>query len=321
MNNEILKIDNLKKHFKTNYGIVKAVDGINFSINEGDTFGLIGESGSGKSTVAYTVIGLYEATSGEICYKNRESIKMNTFKRPQRLRKDIQMVFQDPSTSLNPSRTIKQILELPLLVNNIEKNHQDRNNKILELLEKVQLPLEYLDKYPTQLGGGERQLVNIARALATDPSLIILDEPTSALDVSIQAKVISILVELQQRNNFSYLFITHDLSLMRNVASRIGIMYLGKIFEIASTDMFFKKPLHPYTKMLLSSIPVISKKEEDLKPKQIVSSGEIPSPVNIPPGCRFYSRCPNRLTICNKKEPVFLEIERGHYVSCHLYIK
>lgn len=320
--NEILIVrNNLKKYFRTSQGIVKAVDGINFSMEEGETFGLIGESGSGKSTVAYTVIGIYEPTSGEILYLGKENIGVQTFKRPQRLKKDIQIVFQDPGTSLNPSRTIEQTLELPLKINNIGRNYKERHNKIMELLEKVQLPVDYLYKYPTMLGGGEKQIVNIARALATNPSFVLLDEPTSALDVSVQAKIINMLMKFQKELNLSYLFITHDLSLMRNVASRVAIMYLGKICEIASTDVFFKKPLHPYTQMLLSSIPVITSEEEKLKPTQIISTGEIPSPVNIPPGCSFHSRCPKRMEICYKTDPEMIEIEKKHTVRCHLFYK
>jgi peptide/nickel transport system ATP-binding protein len=321
MKNEILIVRNLKKYFWTSRGIVKAVDGINFTIKEGETFGLIGESGSGKSTVAYTVVGMYKPTSGEILYRGKENISKKCFERPQRLKKDIQIVFQDPGTSLNPARAIKQILELPLKINNIGQNFKERHNKIIELLERVQLPLDYLYKYPTMIGGGEKQIVNIARALATNPSFVILDEPTSALDVSIQAKIINMLMKFQKELNLSYLFITHDLSLMRNVASRIAIMYLGKICEIASTATFFKKPLHPYTQMLLSSIPVITDEEEKLKPTQIISTGEIPSPVNIPPGCSFYSRCPKRMEVCNIKDLEMLEMESGHLVRCNLYSK
>ena len=318
---ELLVIRNyLKKYFRTSQGIVKAVDGINFSIKEGETFGLVGESGSGKSTVAYTIIGLYKPTSGEILY-NGENIGVETFKRPQRLKKDIQIIFQDPGTSLNPARTIEQTLELPLKTNNIGRNHKERRRIIMELLEKVQLPLDYLHKYPTMLGGGEKQIIGIARALATNPSLILLDEPTSALDVSLQAKIINMLIEFQKKLNLSYLFITHDLSLMRNVATNVAIMYLGKICEIASTDIFFKNPLHPYTQMLLSSIPVITEKEEKLKPKKIISTGEIPSPVNIPPGCGFHSRCHKKMEICQTKDPEMIEVSKGRKVRCHLYSK
>lgn len=318
MKDEILIINNLKKYFTTPQGIVKAIDGISFSISQGETLGLIGESGSGKSTVAYTIIGMYEPSDGEIIYRGK-NIGQNIFKRPQSLKRDLQIVFQDPGTSLNPSRSIEQILELPLKINKFGKNYKERLNKIIELLEKVQLPLNYIHKFPSMLGGGEKQIVNIARALATNPSFLILDEPTSALDVSIQAKIINMLMKFQRELKMTYLFITHDLSLMRNVASRVAIMYLGKICEIAPTEVFFYKPLHPYTQMLLSSIPVISLEEEKLKPKQVLLNGEIPSPVNIPPGCSFYSRCIKRMQICKTKDPELFEVERGHIVRCHIY--
>ena len=321
MDKEILVVRNdFRKYFKTHEGIVRAVDGINFSIKEGEILGLVGESGSGKSTVAYTIIGIYKPTSGEILYKG-ENIGVETFKRPQRLKKDIQIVFQDPGTSLNPARTIEQTLELPLRTNNIGQNYEERHRIIIELLEKVQLSLDYLYKYPTMLGGGEKQIVGIARALAGNPSLILLDEPTSALDVSIQAKIINMLIGFQKNLNISYLFITHDLSLMRNVSSRVIIMYLGKICEIAPTDIFFKNPLHPYTQMLLSSIPVISESEEKLKPKKVISTGEIPSPVNIPSGCSFNTRCPKKMEICKIKDPDMIEVSKGQKVRCHLYTK
>ncbi|GAH70249.1 unnamed protein product, partial [marine sediment metagenome] len=259
LSNIILTIGQLKKYFVTHQGIVKAVDGISFFIEKGETFGLVGESGSGKSTVAYMIAGMYRPTEGKIIYR-REDISRESKNRPHTLKKEIQIVFQDPGTSLNPTRSIKQILELPLKVHNISKNHKDCIDKIKELLEMVQLPVDYMYKYPSMVGGGEKQMVAIARALATNPSLVLLDEPTSALDVSVQAKLINMLIQFQKKFKLSYLFITHDLSLMRNVASRVGIMYLGKLCEIAPSSEFFKNPLHPYTQMLLSSIPVISRR-------------------------------------------------------------
>ena len=234
------------------------------------------------------------------------------------MKKDIQIVFQDPGSSLNPRRNIKQILELPLKVHRISKN-EARIRQVVKLLEMVELPPDYMYKYPPAIGGGEKQMVAIARALATNPSFIILDEPTSALDVSVQAKIINLLIRLQQELGLTYLFITHDLSLMRNMATRVAIMYLGKICEIAPTVEFFQNPLHPYTKMLLSSIPVVSEEEEVLKPKKILSRGEIPSPVNVPPGCSFHLRCPMRMEVCSQVDPEIVEVERGHLVRCHLY--
>jgi len=317
-NNYILTVKNLKKYFITQQGIVKAVNDIDFSIREGEIFGLVGESGSGKSTVAYTIVGLYRPTEGEIIYRNQD-ISNESKKRSKTLKKEIQIVFQDPGTSINPARSIYQILELPLKVHAIANNHKDRTGRIKELLKMVELPEDYIYKYPQMMGGGERQMISIARALATNPSLVLLDEPTSALDVSIQAKIISMLIKFQKDFNLSYLFITHDLSLMRNVASSVAIMYLGKICENASSAEFFRNPLHPYTQMLLSSIPVLSDEEERLKPKKVKSRGEIPSPVNIPLGCSFYSRCPKKMEICSGEDPVKVEINKGHFVRCHLY--
>lgn len=317
MEKEILTVHNLKKYFQTPQGVVKAVDGVNFSIERGQTLGLVGESGSGKSTVAYTIMGLYKQSSGEVLFEGSR-LQTSVRKRPITLRKKLQIVFQDPSSSLNPKRNIKQILELPLKVHGIT-NKDKLETKILELLSKVELPNEYIDRYPGALGGGEKQAVAIARAIATEPSFVVLDEPTSALDVSAQAKIIRMLMRFQKTDNLSYLFITHDLSLMRNVAAKVAIMYLGKINEVADTSEFFQNPLHPYTKMLLSSIPVITDEEEDLKPKKIFSTGEIPSPINVPSGCAFHPRCQESMEICLKIDPVMREIEPGHCVRCHIY--
>jgi peptide/nickel transport system ATP-binding protein len=314
---EILTVNNLTKHFITSRGTVRAVDGISFSVKKGETFGLVGESGSGKSTVAYTIVGIYRPTQGEIIF-NGQDIARELASRSKSLKKEIQIVFQDPGSSLNPRRSIKQILELPVKVHAITQN-EDRTERVTQLLKMVELPVDYMYKYPRAIGGGEKQMVAIARALATNPSFVLLDEPTSALDVSVQAKIISLLIQLQASLNLTYLFITHDLSLMRNVASRVGIMYLGRICEIAPTSEFFQNPLHPYTRMLLSSVPVVSEKEESLKPKKIVSQGEIPSPVNIPPGCSFHSRCSEKIKVCSKIDPKMVKVHQGHLVRCHLF--
>lgn len=314
---EVLTVQDLKKYFRTSRGTVKAVDGVSFAIHEGETLGLVGESGSGKSTVAYTIMGIYRPTAGKILFRGQD-ISREARRRPKTLKREIQIVFQDPGSSLNPRRSVKQILELPLRVHGIAPRGNSVEH-VARLLEMVKLPVDYLHKYPQALGGGEKQIVAIARALATDPSFVVLDEPTSALDVSIQAKIINLLLQLQKELNLTYLFITHDLSLMRNMATRVAIMYLGKICEIAPTVEFFQNPLHPYTQMLLSSIPVISEEEEKLKPKKIASRGEIPSPVNVPPGCSFHLRCPMKMTVCEGVDPKIVEIERGHFVRCHLY--
>ena len=321
-NSEILKAVNLKKYFRVGKDkkgpiFVRAIDGVSFGIEYGETLGLVGESGSGKSTIAYNIVGMYRPTSGQLLFKD-QNIAREAVKRPLSQKKDIQIVFQDPSSSLNPAQTVEQILSVPLRVHTRTPRRQFRE-KMVELLERVELPAEYLYKFPSSIGGGEKQMVAIARALASNPSLIVLDEPTSALDVSIQAKVINKLVDLQKELNLTYLFITHDLSLMRNVATRIAIMYLGKISEVADAASFFEKPLHPYTQMLISAVPVISEEEENLKPKKIVSIGEIGSPVNPPSGCSFHPRCIYKMPICSKVDPEMIEVFPGHIVRCHLF--
>jgi peptide/nickel transport system ATP-binding protein len=318
---DLLVVENLTKHFKTSFGVVRAVDAINFTVKRGETFGLVGESGSGKSTTGYMVVGIYTPTSGKILFKGQD-ISMHAKKRPKQLKKDLAIVFQDPASSLNSTKTIKDIVGLPLQVHKMAKNREELNQRVAELLESVELPAkDFMQRRPRDLGGGERQAVAIARAIATSPSLIVLDEPTSALDVSIQAKIMKVLMRLQQKLDLSYLFITHDLSLMRNVSSRVAIMYLAQIVEFALTATFFQNPLHPYTQMLLSSVPVLSAEEEKLKPKGVISKGEVPSAINPPPGCRFHPRCPFASEICKTKEPTFLMAEPGHYVACHLIKK
>jgi peptide/nickel transport system ATP-binding protein len=320
---DILSVTDLKKYFTIGHTgtlrrqpiTVKAVDGISFVVREGETFGLVGESGSGKSTVAYTTIGMYRPTRGTIRFRGQNLFPPKQ-KRPMSLRKEIQIVFQDPGSSLNPRQSIQQILQLPLKIHRPRENLQENVGSLLEM---VELPQDYRYKYPRALSGGERQMVAVARALATEPSFIILDEPTSALDVSIRGKIINLLIRLQKEFHLSYLLITHDLSLMRNVASRVAIMYLGKICEIAEAAEFFRSPYHPYTQMLLSAIPVISEEEEELKPEKIVSTGEIPSPVNLPTGCSFHLRCPMKMGICTRVDPVMIEVEPDHTVRCHLY--
>jgi oligopeptide/dipeptide ABC transporter ATP-binding protein len=322
---DILVAENLVKYFPINrssllkrkWVTVKAVDGIDFTVKKGECFGLVGESGSGKSTTAYTIVGMYSPTDGELRFKG-EDIGRPAVDRPMHLKKDIQIVFQDPGSSLNPRRSIGEILKTPLRVHNRPRDGRSVEQQVVDLLDQVGLPAGYRFKSPVTIGGGERQMVAIARALATDPSFIILDEPTSALDVSVQAKIINMLMRIQEEFNLTFLFITHDLSLMRNVATRVAIMYLGKLAEIAPAEDFFQNPLHPYTKMLLSSIPVVTKAEMAVKPDKIQSIGEIPSPVDVPPGCNFNTRCPLTQERCFTDDPAMKEVSPEHFVRCHL---
>jgi len=322
MDNNLVSINNLKTYFlvkksKSNPLYVRAVDGVSFNIKDGEIMGLVGESGSGKSTIAYTIMGMVKPKEGEILFNGESIIKKNN-QRDFAFKRNVHIVFQDAGSSLNPYQDVQQVLSLPLLVHKIvPKNKIER--KVTEILEMVGLPKSFMYKSTHSIGGGEKQLVSIARALCSSPKFIILDEPTSSLDVSIQAKIINMLLKLHKLQKLTYLFITHDLSLMRNIATKVAIMYLGKICEIAPTEELYENPLHPYTKMLFSSIPVISKEEENLKPKKVVSRGEIPSPVNIPSGCGFNTRCNQKIDICHIQDPEMVEISNNHFVRCHLF--
>ncbi len=317
MSKEILTVKDLKQYFPVGKDrFVRAVDGVNFTIHQGEVMGLVGESGSGKSTIAYTVMGMYRQTDGEIIFDG-QTITKNDKGRNKQFRRDAQIVFQDPGSSLNPYQDVRQILSLPLKVHHVVPKNEIED-KILEILDMVELPPDFMYKSPNSIGGGERQLVSIARALCSQPKFIILDEPTSSLDVSIQAKILNMLMKLHEERGLTYMFITHDMGVMRNVSTKIAIMYLGKICEIAPTKTFYEEPRHPYTQMLLSAIPVISEEEKALKPKRIRCEGEIPSPVNLPSGCSFHTRCPFKTELCTQKDPEMREIEPGHFVRCHL---
>lgn len=314
----ILNVSNLRKYFNTVEGIVRAVDGISFNVKYGETLALVGESGSGKTTTGHVIMGFYPPDGGKIYYKGRYDLSSPMKKRPLELKRDIQIVFQDPGTSLNPKRMVKDIISLPLMIYKaVEKNRI--YERIAELLEYVGLSEDFMFKYPHELGGGEKQLVAIARALAPQPSFIILDESTSALDVSSQAKVLNTLVKVQRDLKLTYLLVTHDLGVVRNISQRVIIMYLGKIYEEAPTDEFFSSPMHPYTQMLLSSIPTLSEDDEKIKPKGIESIGEIPSAVRPPSGCRFHTRCPFAKPICSEQDPRDVMIDDNHIVRCWLY--
>lgn len=317
MSGPIMKGEGLKKYFPAKGGVIKAVDEVDFEIQKGEVLGVVGESGSGKTTLGNMIMGVYPPTSGQIIF-NGNPLPSRAQDRPVQMKREIQMVFQNPASSLNPKRSVKQALEVPLKVSS---GGESVREKVFELLELVELPVEYADRFPEELGGGEKQLVAIARALATNPTLVVLDEPTSSLDVSIQAKIINVLMRLKDKLGLTYVFITHNLSLMRNVSDRVMIMYLGKVREAAATEEFFRNPLHPYTRMLLSSIPVVTEAEEAAKPEKIQSIGEIAGALDLPAGCSFNPRCAHVMDICRTIDPPLLEVAPHHWCDCHLYPK
>ena len=300
-------------------GVIRAVDGVSFRLRRGETFGLVGESGSGKSTLAMTILGIVPLTSGTIWFDGRDITDPGVRRGYPEIKKQIQVVFQDPGSSLNPRRTVRQTLELPLRVHGLVAGTGEARDRVAQLLEMVEMPPQYMHRFPHALSGGQKQRVAIARALATQPSFLVLDEPTSALDVSVQGKIISLLVGLQRRLGLTFLFITHDLSLLRNVADRVGVMYLGKLAELAAAAELFSNPLHPYTRMLLSAVPVVTEEEERLKPRWVTARGETPSPAAIPPGCSFHPRCPQAFDVCPRLDPVTADGAPSHLVRCHLY--
>jgi len=326
VNDALLRVENLTKSFPIRSGFlmrqvgeVKAVDGVSFAVRRGETFGLVGESGSGKTTLAMAILGIFPPSAGAIWFDGRDIADPAARRRHPEIKKQVQVVFQDPGSSLNPRRTVRQTLELPLRVHGLVSGDGQVQDRVAELLQMVELPPDHMYRFPHALSGGEKQRVAIARALATEPSFIVLDEPTSALDVSVQGKIISLLVGLQRRLGLTYLFISHDLSLMRNVADRVGVMYLGKLAELAPTVELFTHPLHPYTRMLLSAIPVVSADEERLKPSWGAARGEPPSPARIPSGCNFHPRCPEAFALCPRVDPVPAPAGADHLVRCHLY--
>jgi len=313
----ILEIRDLKKHFpikgKKNMS-VKAVDGVNFGIEHGETFGLVGESGCGKSTVARLIIRLYKETGGEIILNGTDITKMKKSEM-KKFRRDIQMVFQDPYASLNPRMTVERTIIDPLNIHGIG-TLEERKSKVLELMEVVGLDKRYAKRYPHEFSGGQRQRIGIARALALNPEFVILDEAVSALDVSIQAQIINLLQELQDRYKLTYLFISHDLSVIEYMCSTIGVMYLGKIVEMGTKDDIFINQKHPYTQALLSAIPTM---DIENKKKAIILKGDLPSPSNPPSGCAFHTRCGKAMEVCSLESPPAVTIDGAHKVSCHLY--
>ncbi|EHR78163.1 peptide ABC transporter ATP-binding protein [Thermococcus litoralis DSM 5473] len=314
----MIRVEHLKKYFAIKQGFLrkrtmwlKAVDDVSFEIKKGETFGLVGESGSGKSTLGRTILRLYEPTSGKVYFGETEITALPK-EELKKIRPKMQMIYQDPYSSLNPRLTVFDIIAEPLK----EHGYEHVRDRILELLEAVGLSEEHANKYPDELSGGQCQRVAIARALALDPEFIVLDEPTSALDVSVQAQVLNLLEDLKKDLRLTYLFISHDLGVVRYLADKVGVMYLGKIVESGDINQVFDHPKHPYTKMLLESIPIPDPKVRSIRRHKIVR-GEIPSPLTPPSGCRFHPRCPYAKDICKKEEPEMIELERGHFVRCH----
>ena len=310
----ILEVKNLTKHFKTKRGLLHAVDGVSFTLERGKTLGLVGESGCGKSTTGRTILRLIEPTAGETIFEGTDVNKLNA-SQLRHARKDMQHIFQDPYSSLDPRKTVSQIIAEPLQANKIFKTKEEIEARVEELMATVGLAPRLFNTYPHELDGGRRQRIGIARALAMDPKFIICDEPVSALDVSIQAQILNLLKELQEERGLSYIFITHDLSVVNHFSDDIAVMYLGQLIEKAPSGQLFDKPTHPYTQALLSAIPVpsLNKKRE-----RILLKGEITSPINPKPGCRFAARCPYATDRCRSEEPKLKEIEPNHFVACHL---
>lgn len=311
MNQPLLEVKNLKKHFSTKDGILYAVDGISLTVDSGQTLGLVGESGCGKSTIGRTLLRLNEPTAGEIIYKGKDIVKYSKGEM-KKLRKEMQIVFQDPYTSLNPRMTVKQLIEYPLKVIG-NRNATKRQEQVKEVMNVIGLEQRLIDAYPHELDGGRRQRIGIARALILNPSFIVMDEPVSALDVSIQAQILNLLIELRGEYGYTYLFISHNLSVVKHISDIIAVMYLGKIVEIADYQTLFKNPLHPYTKALLASIP---RAKIGMNTNRNVLVGDVPSPVNPPKGCRFCDRCPVAEKMCFVTEPN-LQSYDGSFAACH----
>ena len=318
----ILKVDNLKVYFPVSNGFlkkksfVKAVDGISFDIKKGETFGLVGESGCGKSTTGRAIVKIYKPTDGIVEFEGKDVTKIKGTDIKQ-FKKDMQMIFQDPYASLNPRMTVGEIIREPMDIHGIYDTKEEREKRVRELLEIVGLKPDHIRRYPHEFSGGQRQRIGIARTLALNPKFIVCDEPISALDVSIQAQVINLLEEIQEKMGISYLFIAHDLSMVKHISDRIGVMYLGNMVEVGNSDDVYHHPLHPYTQSLLSSVPIPDPKAAGLK-KRIVLEGELPSPINPPSGCVFRTRCPKATERCAQEKPKLRSVD-GRQVACFLY--
>ena len=317
----LLRIRNLKKYFPVRSGLfsretghVHAVDDVSFDITEGETLGLVGESGCGKSTTGRAILRLIEPTSGEIWFRDRNVTELDE-RSMRHLRKEIQMIFQDPYSSLDPRMTVGSIIGEALLVHGLAADRKAREERVVELLETVGLSAEHLRRYPHEFSGGQRQRIGIARSLAVSPSMIVCDEAVSALDVSVQAQVVNLLEDLQKKFGLTYLFIAHDLSVVEHISTRVAVMYLGKIVELAPAKDLYINPRHPYSEALLSAVPV---PDPTMKRQRIILEGDVPSPINPPSGCRFHTRCPLRVPSCSHNEQVLTEVSPGHWVACQV---
>jgi len=316
----LLEVNHLKKLFAVTRGLarekvfVRAVDGVDFTIARGETLGLVGESGCGKTTVGRLIIRLIEPTEGEILFEGENLARLDK-KTLQGLRRFFQIIFQDPFASLNPRMTVSEIVGRPMEIHGLTRR-SERDEKVGELLEAVGLRREQLGRYPHEFSGGQRQRIGIARALSTQPKLIVADEPTSALDVSVQAQILNLMKDLQNRFGLTYLFISHNISVIRHISDRVAVMYLGKIVELAEKRALFEKPAHPYTQALLAAVPSLDPRH---KRGEVILEGDVPSPVNPPSGCRFHTRCRYAMPICTPVEPVFQQLKDGRWVACHLY--
>jgi len=320
MSETILKVEDLKKYFPIKGGImqrtvgnVKAVDGVSFEIKKGETLGIVGESGCGKSTTGRVVLRLIDKTSGKVTYKG-EDIHSLSKKNLRKLRTDMQIVFQDPYSSLNPRMTVEDTISEAMIHHGIVSKKEARD-AVLEVMRLCGLSSYQIDRYPHEFSGGQRQRIGIARALALNPSFVVLDEPVSALDVSIQAQIINLLSDLQEEKNLTYMFISHDLGVVEHLSTSVGVMYLGTMVEKGLKEEIYKNPLHPYTQALFSAIPI---PDPTVRKKRIILTGDIPSPSNPPMGCKFHTRCPYAEKVCREEEPILREIGKDHFVSCHL---